>query len=283
MKRILILALVAIFAVFNCSKPKEKLSILTGGQDGNYYKAAQELNEVLKKGFFELDIKESTGSIRNIGQLGSGAVNLALAQYDVIILNALYLDEESKKLVNNCHVVAPMAYEVIHILTHKNSGINTLDDLKGKKVVVGQERSGTWVSAYLIMKAVHDINITKDSNMIHLPDKDAIAKLLAGEVDAMFLTSMEGVPLLKDIPASEESKIKLVSVGSNYQIPQLIQNFYFVKQLSANTYPWQKEDAFTYATPSYLLANKSFSREKVKKIAELVYKNADTLKKKSSL
>lgn len=282
MKKLLLSVLAAGAVLFmGCSR--EPVTIITGGKTGNYYKAAVELNEVLKKGPYKLVIKESPGSYQNIQELGAGKADLALAQYDVIILFALYLGDQEKKLVNSCHAVAPMNYEDVHIIVNKKSGITGLEGLIGKKVAVGPKHSGSWISAYIIMKSILNYGIMENENILQMGTEEALKKLTSGEIDAMFFTSMQGVPALKNLPASAADKIQLLSLGAEFTVPEQVRAFYSLHRIPAATYPWQKEDAHTLATPSYLLAYRDYPAKKMEKIAGLIYENTAELQKKSGI
>jgi TRAP transporter TAXI family solute receptor len=282
MKKLFIIPFLILTVAF-CSKPKQKLTILTGAASGNYYKAAQELNEVVKKANFELEIQESPGSNENITNLGSGKAQLALAQYDVILLNALYMGDDRKALVNKCYVIAPMSHEFIHIIVNNASNIKTLEDLKDKKVSIGALNSGTWISAMLIAKGFGNFDITESSNTVNLSKDESIQKLLAGELDAIFLTSMTGIPALKEIGEENSDKISLLSLGENFQVPDGFKGTYALDKIAAGTYPWQKEDAYSLVTFSYLLAFADYDNKQIESLSKVIYTNAKSLKGKSSL
>jgi TRAP-type uncharacterized transport system substrate-binding protein len=92
---------------------------------------------------------------------------------------------------------------------------------------------------------------------------------------------MTGMPFLKKLPASYGEKIQLLSLGSGFIIPANLKLYYSPEKIPALTYAWQKDEAITLATPSYLLAYKNYDSSAVKVLAQAIYKNAANLKTKS--
>jgi TRAP transporter TAXI family solute receptor len=256
------------------------LIILTGSKTGNYYKTAKELNEVL--GSEALDIKSSAGSFQNIGDLGSGKADLAIAQYDSLVVH-LRLGKKFAKRAQNAMVVAPLSEEFVHIVVNKKANIRTLKDLKGKKIGVGPEHSGSWISAFLVMLYLNATNIEKSDEMLKLPYAESLEKVAAGEIDAAFITTAPGMPLLKDFDAERGKNIELLDLPIDLKLHKDITNVYTVAEIEGDTYPWQTETVSTLATPSYLLAYSKADAARIEKLAKTVYSNADALKKKSDL
>ncbi|MGK7875956.1 MAG: TAXI family TRAP transporter solute-binding subunit [Xenococcaceae cyanobacterium] len=295
MKKIISLLIVAAFtpfALIGCN-PKtqesttpeketavtlEELTILTANKDGNYYKAAQEMNEVLKQAGLSLNIKTSPGSYENIKELGAGNADLAFSQFDARGLINDLGTEEDKKLLDNTRFLAPISNEVIHIIINKSSGIETVADLNGKKVALGPPNSGTRVSALLIL-VYNDIYLkdNQDNFAVTLEVEESIKKVISGELDAAFYTTTPGAPLLKKISANEGRNIEILSIDDLSFIPESA-NIYIPGKIPGKTYPWQQEEVGVIATFSYILVNQSLEPEKVYEIAKTIYNKASELK-----
>ena len=255
--------------------------ILTGGEKGNYYKAAKELNEVLGDEL-ALEIKASSGSFGNLEELGQGKADYAIVQFDTLIM-FLRMGEQNKQWANNSLAIAPLSNELVHILVSKKANIRSLADLKNKRIGAGPARSGTFVSAFTIMVYFNDVNLEKYRNTFNDSYEDSLEKLQKGELDAMFITSAAGMPLLKELPADKATNIAMLDVGTNVKLPKGIEYTYAVEPLPKGTYPWQDKDVNMLATPSYLFARHNLSSSVTRKIAKAIYEGADDLKKKSGL
>ncbi|RLB54593.1 MAG: hypothetical protein DRI90_20125 [Deltaproteobacteria bacterium] len=257
------------------------ISILTGSRSGNYYKAATELSEALGSGFV-LDIQESAGSFDNITKLGLGEVDLAIAQFDTVKV-FLKLEDKHRRMAEACAVIAPLAYEHVHILVRKNGGINEPKDLAGKKLSVGPKHSGSWISAWSLMFHLNKVNIETAKGIEKLSYQDSITKLESGQLDGMFVTTALGMPFLKDLPAALGQKVRLLSLSKGFAVPPGAAGTYTIKPIPGGTYRWQPTEVLAFATPSYLLANRKMSKPQARRIAEALYGQAEQLGKKSLL
>ncbi len=257
-----------------------KYTIITGSKTGNYYRAATELNSVIGD---KLTITESAGSFANIEKLGTNQFNLGIAQYDTIMM-FVKMGGTRANQANSCQIVARLNPEYVHIIVNKKAKISTLADLKGKKLAVGPDKSGSLVSAFTVMAYINNVNIQKETKGISkLPYEEAIKKVQSGEVDAMFITTSPGMPLLKGIPKDASKNIELLNIPTSYQLPGGIKWTYRIEPIPAGTYPWQEGAQTTLTTSSFLLASKQLSAARVRSLAQKIYSKTTELKAKSDL
>jgi hypothetical protein len=194
------------------------------------------------------------------------------------------MGDRRAKMAQSALVIAPLAPELVHIVVATKAGIETLADLKGKRISVGPEQSGTWLSAWSVMFYMNDVNIeTHKEHIEHSDYEESLDKVSNGELDAMFITTARGMPLLTKLGAEAGMHLSLLSLGDDFQIPEAVLSTYLIEVIVRDTYPWQKEAVSTLATPSYLLANKDLPAERVERLAAAIYGHADELKKKSAL
>jgi TRAP transporter TAXI family solute receptor len=264
---------------------QEAISILTAGKNSFYYQAASELQNSLKDSGFSLNIKESSGSSENLEQLGKGDSDLAFAQQDAMLLLRNLTDQNLAQLANNINVFAPINNEAIHIIVNPNSNIKDLKDLAGKRVAVGPEKSGTYISAILLYQ-ISDLDVTAEQ-IIPMEVAEGIDKVSKGELDAAFYTAAVGAPLLKKINAQQGAKIKLLSLDQQFfqeNQKELVGDtvLYSPIKITAKTYPWQKQEVNTISTSSFLYVNKSLEPQKAYNLAKAVYPKGAALKAKDT-
>ncbi|RLB46056.1 MAG: hypothetical protein DRI90_27765 [Deltaproteobacteria bacterium] len=111
----------------------------------------------------------------------------------------------------------------------------------------------------------------------------SLTRLKKGELDALFITTAPGMPLLKDVEAGASKTIELLDVGANVKLPKGIEYTYSVQKLPKGTYGWQDKDVHVLATPGFLFANAELSSTKVRKVTKKLYSKAGKLRKKSGL
>jgi uncharacterized protein len=106
--------------------------------------------------------------------------------------------------------VITVAYtNAVHVLTLADSGIESLQDLRGKRVSVGSPGSGTEVSARTMLEAV---GITYDDFQVErLGVNETADALRDGAIDAGFWSG--GVPTGGVLSLAETRQIKLVPIS----------------------------------------------------------------------
>ena len=158
--KIIILLLFAGILLISCSKPQTKfVTIGTGGVTGVYYPTGGAISRMINKKFDEYQIKatvESTaGSVYNINAVLSGDLDFGIAQSDrqYQAYNGLAEWSEQGKQTD-LRAVFSIHPESITLIASKNSGINTLADLKGKRINLGNPASGQLQNSRDVIKAI---------------------------------------------------------------------------------------------------------------------------------
>ena len=96
----------------------------------------------------------SRGSVDNVNAIISGLRNSGFAQSDVAYWAYTGTGTmEGKEPAKDLRTIAALFEEHIHLVTLKDSGINSVKDLKGKRVSLDEPGSGTYVDALLILEA----------------------------------------------------------------------------------------------------------------------------------
>ncbi|QKM65172.1 C4-dicarboxylate ABC transporter substrate-binding protein [Polynucleobacter tropicus] len=187
--------LVAIFAVLwiLVPPPPKVIEMATGFPTGLYYQFGERLKEEVAKDGVSLEVKATGGTIDNLGLLNDpkSGVNFAMVQGGVADVS------KYPNLVS----IAGMFYEPIWVWYRepgfKSEGgrLQVLSQLKGKRVAIGNEGSGTLALSTALMK----ISGIKE-NEIHgekLKPDQALTKLSNGELDAVFIVAAAEAPILK--------------------------------------------------------------------------------------
>ena len=127
------------------------LTIATGSAEGTYFKIAQDIKQLADKEGIALDIIATGGSFDNINLLAAGKVDLAVMQLDVLrFVTELMLKETGLNVLEEAKVALNLYLEEIHIIA-RSAEIRTLQDLQGKRVSVGPEKSGSALTAEILL------------------------------------------------------------------------------------------------------------------------------------
>jgi TRAP transporter TAXI family solute receptor len=140
------------FASMPAAQAQQKfVTIGTGGVTGVYYAAGGAICRLVNKDRAKHGIRcsvESTGgSVFNVNTIKAGELDLGFSQSDVQF-NAIKGQAQFKDAGAwaDLRAVFSVHPEPFTVLTRKESGIRTFDDLKGKRVNVGNPGSGTRAS-----------------------------------------------------------------------------------------------------------------------------------------
>lgn len=261
------------------STPNDKLetkfvTIATGGASGPYNIIGTSLAEVYAKTFGVNAKTQTTGaSVENVNLLTQGKVDMVLALSDVVT-NAVEGTEDFKEPITNIQQVAVLYPNVIQIVASEKSGIKNIEDLKGKRIAVGDQGSGTEVNARTLLEG---FGITYDDVKVdYLGFADAADAMKAGKIEAAFFSS--GLPNSSLLELEQGIKLQLVSINQD-KLKKIIENKPYFKtfEIPAGTYG---NDAAipTTAVMNALLIRSDISEDDGYKLTKALFENLDGLK-----
>ena len=151
----------------------------------------------------------SRGSVDNVNAIVSGLRNSGFAQSDVAYWAYTGTGTmEGKEPAKDLRTIAALFQEHIHLVALKKSNINSVKDLKGKRVSLDEPGSGTYVDAKLILES-NGLS-TSDVKAEALKGKAATDALRNGKVDAIFVVA--GYPTGAIVELASAVDIKLVPI-----------------------------------------------------------------------
>ena len=151
----------------------------------------------------------SRGSVDNVNAIISGLRNSGFAQSDVAYWAYTGTGTmEGKEPAKDLRTIAALFQEHIHLVALKKSNINSVKDLKGKRVSLDEPGSGTYVDAKLILES-NGLS-TSDVKAEALKGKAATDALRNGKVDAIFVVA--GYPTGAIVELASAVDVKLVPI-----------------------------------------------------------------------
>src|SRR5689334_20966367 len=220
------------------------MGIVTGSEKGTYYQFGLNLQKLVKPHDINLNVATSTGSVENIFAVYQRpATQLGIVQSDVLAFVAkVGTDPAMKRIASKIRMVFPLYNEEIHILGRKT--ITDFDELADKRVAIGREGSGTYLTARLMFK----VSEIEPREMVNIDTDQALAELKAGRIDAMFYVAGAPVKLFAEgVTATDE--LALIPVTN-----KRITEFYPTADIAANTYRWQPKALPTVAVKAVLVS-----------------------------
>ena len=271
-KKIAMFCLVILFGIiFTSASFAADLAIMTGGKKGTYYQFGLNLQKLAISRDINLGVVNSKGSIENLYAVyRRPRTQMGIVQSDVLaFVSRVQTNPTLKKIAAKTKMIFPLYNEEIHLLGRKD--IKDFDALAGKRVAIGKEGSGTYLTARLLF----EVSGVRPREMVTIGTTDALSQLKAGAIDAMFYVAGLPVKLFKE-DVSEEDNLALIPI-----LNESIAEFYPKADIPANTYPWQHEVLKTVAVKAVLVSF-NFRRincEYVGEFAQILYENMDWLRK----
>ncbi|MDO5837135.1 MAG: TAXI family TRAP transporter solute-binding subunit, partial [Methanobacterium sp.] len=253
----------------------ETITIATGPTSGIYYPIGTAFGEALKGTGYETDILTTEGSAENIDLIGKGDADLAIAMQDSVMQAYEGSGAYKEKGANqDLRALMRLWPNYVQLITSESTGIQSVEDLKGKKVGVGAVNSGVELNARMIYEAY---GMTyEDSQVDYLSYDEAIEKLKKGDCDAAFVTS--GLPNEAVTKLSADFDMALVPIDGAGR-DKLIEEYPYFRAttIPAGTYN-NKEDVESVFVYNIMLVNKDLSEEMVYDMLSNIFANVDAIK-----
>ena len=186
------------------------LTIATGGSSGPYYTIGGAMAKVYKdKLGYNASVQSTGASVENINLIKSKKADLAFVMSDVTTF--AYEGQENFKeggAIKDLRAMAGLYLNYVQIVTLKDRNIQSVYDLKGKRVGVGAPNSGVEVNARMVL-AGHGITYD-DIKADYLSYAEAIEQLKNNNIDAAFVTS--GLPNATVIDLSTTKDVAIVPI-----------------------------------------------------------------------
>lgn len=212
----------------------------TGGTAGTYYPIggliANAISGTSESGVPGLvaTAVASNGSVANINAIQAGSAESGFSQSDVAYWaytgTGLY---EGKGKVEELRLIATLYPETVHLVARKDAGINSVADLKGKRVSLDEPGSGTLVDARIVLAA---FGLSEsDVQAEYLKPGPAGDRLRDGALDAYFFVGGYPAGAISELATS--SGITLVPISGPEVDKMLTEYAFFAKdKVPAGTY-----------------------------------------------
>lgn len=272
--------LFTILIATGCSKEVENnnIHLATGGTGGTYFAYGNALKDVAKQDSnIDMSIQMSAGSAANIRLIENNIVDMAIVQNDTLTDAFGGKGEFEGNPIKKTKAVAGLYTENYQIVVNKKLQLNSVEDLKGLRVSVGEEGSGVLKNAKNILKAygltVNDIDVR------YLSFEDAANALKNGEIDAFFVTAATPTKAISEL-ADANVPIDILSLDD--RAVRFLENSYEgynVTTIKSGTYKGINKDITTVGVMAVLVANENVSANHIDAILNLLKVHHDSFNK----
>ncbi|WP_420394408.1 TAXI family TRAP transporter solute-binding subunit [Acuticoccus sp.] len=257
------------------------MTIGTGGVTGVYYPTGGAICRLVNRGRRDHGIRcsaEATGgSVYNINTLRAGELDFGVAQSDwqYHAFHGTSQFEETGPFEGLRAVFAVHA-EPFTIVVRGDSDIDSFEDIKGKRVNVGNPGSGQRATMEIVMDAY---GITMDDLALatELKGAEMAQALCDGNIDVMMY--VVGHPAAAIQEAANSCDVKLVDVTGE-PIQKLIEEnpYYRAATIPGGMYKGNEEDTETFGVGATFVSSTDVPEEVVYQTVKAVFDNFDQFK-----
>jgi uncharacterized protein len=229
-----------------------RLSIATGNTTGVYYTLGGALAEAISEqtgGKLKATAAETSASVQNIQQLVAGthqiAFSLADSAVDAVNGTASFTEKQPIAALTRLYP------NYTQVIARTDAGINTIADMRGKRVSTGSPNSGTEVIANRMLEAA-GLDPSKDIQAQRTELGKTVEGMKDGSIDAMFWSG--GLPTggITDLFVSQRNNVKLLDVTDTLAKLAEINPIYERGVIPASAYQ-TPADVPTVVVPNLLL------------------------------
>ena len=261
------------------------ITIGTGGQTGVYYQVGGAICRLVNRGTKDHDIKcthTTGGSVANINGIYKGDLDMGVAQSDwqYHAYNGSAPDKFSEipgGKFGDLRAVFSVHPEPFTVLARKDAGIKSFDDLKGKRVNVGNPGSGQRGTMEVVMEKMGwkmgDFALASE-----LKSSEQAAALCDNKVDAIIFTAGHPNGSIKEATTSCES---VLVQTDNDVIRKLAGDnaYYAMATIPGGMYNGNADDVTTFGVGATFVSSTKADTETVYQIVKAVFDNLDRFKK----
>jgi TRAP transporter TAXI family solute receptor len=252
------------------------LTIATGGTGGVYYPLGGGIATVIRENIegYDATVQETNASVDNMLLIDDGAADLALAVGDVVADAVEGAGDFEGKPLDICSI-GNTYNNFMQPVTTKDSGITSVEDMKGKAISVGAPGSATEVLALRILEAA-GINPDSDIQRNQLGAAETVAALRDGTIDAGFWSG--GLPTGALVELASTGKMALVPIGEYADgLAEQFGDYYVEQEIPAGTYEGVDEPVSVIATPNILVASTKMDEQLQQDITAAIFDHKDQL------
>jgi len=259
----------------------EFITIGTGGVTGTYYPTGGAIcrlvNQYKKETKIRCSVESTGGSVYNVNTIKNGELDFGIVQSDVVYQASKGTGRYQGDAVKKLKSVMAIYPELLTLVSRKDANINSLADVKGKRINLGNPGSGNEATALNLFKASgiqkSDLEFAGALKASEMPDA-----LRDNKIDGYFY--MVGHPTANIKDASNSVDVKIVPLqGSN--VDKLIkENPYFAKaDVPAGIYKGNPEPTPTFGVKAVLVTSDDVSEKAVYTVVKAILENFEKFKK----
>ncbi|MCG6657939.1 TAXI family TRAP transporter solute-binding subunit [Halomonas campisalis] len=280
MKRLIVTLLALALALFahHATAQRQFLTIGTASVVGIYYPVGGATSQIINQADIGVraTVEATGGSAFNARALAAGELDMALAQSDVVFQAYEGQAGFEGEAVPQLRTMMGLHAEPLHLVCDRDAGVDSVRDIVGKRVNIGNPGSGIRFTVEQALEAL-DISL-EDFNAHNLTAPEGVDFLRDGRVDCFFYTIGIGGAALQDISTTRD--VVFVPMDEP-EFEALVEEFpYFAfTEVPANTYRGQEEDITLFGVKALFVTTTDLDEEVVYGITKAILDNLEDFTK----
>jgi len=271
--RSIVFALGAILALAQPVNAGEiQIAILTSTPSGIWYPLGMTLSSIYGKTISgaRVTVQATAGSVENLRLMENGDGELAFTLGGTLEdawggNKAAGFDRALTKL----RAIARVYPYFVQFVASNQSGVKTLTDLKGKRVSIGPEGSGSAFDAARVFQAA-GFTAAELANVANAPFGPSFRKVSQGELDAAMTSGGLGIEMVRHLMASMQAT--LVAIPGEI-VGKIDGKAYIAATIPAGTYDGQPADVPTAEGHNFLVTREGVSDDVAYIMAKSLFEN----------
>ncbi|HEV7981230.1 TAXI family TRAP transporter solute-binding subunit [Amycolatopsis sp.] len=239
-----------------CEASDGRITIATGNSGGVYYVLGGGLAQLISNNSkLKATAAETGASVQNIQQLVNKDYDIAfsLADSAADAVNGRGAFEGKPQKVQALARIYPNSTQV---LVRNGSGINSIADMRGKRISTGSPKSGTEVIANRLLQAA-GLNPETDIQAQRLDLAKTSDGMKTGSIDGLVWSGGLPTAQITDITTSLKGQVKFLDITPQLDSLKQVNPVYTAGTIPAATYG-QPSDIPTIEVPNVLLVREDF-------------------------
>ena len=251
----------------------EELRIGTASQGGAFYPVGQAISSLVNKYADGLEMVPivTQGSVQNPRLVNKGEVDIGITNNNLGVLANKGAAMYKKGGKMDLRAIGSLHYSVLHMMTLKGSSINTIADLKGKRVAVGPAGGGTIPFTKQVL-GLHGLKF-EDITPSFLSYGDGFSQLADGNVDAAF--ALSGYPAGAVVQARVNKELKFIKLGDGKMTEALSKYKNYNEVVVPKDAYKTDEEGRVLGVNNMLITSASMDADKIYKITKAIYDHMD--------
>ena len=266
-----IMAMAVLVAGPACAADKKFFAITTGGTGGLYYPLGGLLAQALTERVLEVVVTGQAGSasVANCNLIKDHQVESAFVQNNVAFSAYEGKDQFAGKPVKNLRGIASLYPETIQIIARADSGIKSLKDIKGKKLIPGDRGSGTEVDTLNVL-AGYGLTYKDFAGVDWLGFSGASQRLQDKQADVTFTTAGWPTAAITELAMSTEIVLVPIEEEMIAKITKM-HSFYSKVVIPKGTYKGMTADVPTITTMAQWVVDEQVPEDLVYKLTRALW------------